>query len=66
MCVEQNVFVPVSQSVEHIVDDPMSQFVIDTVVEQIVDVPLLEFQDGMAEQIVDFTFPAIKEEPLPQ
>ena len=41
-CVEQNVDVPVSQCVEQSVDDPMPQGVVDTVVEQIVDV--FEFQ----------------------
>ena len=30
--------------------------------EQIADVPVLEFQEGMAEQTVDVTVPAIKEE----
>ena len=53
---------PVSQSVEQIVDDPTPQVVMDTVVEQIVDVPVLECQEGNAEQIVDFTVPTIKDE----
>ena len=35
---------------------------IDTVVEQIVDVPVLQGQEGIAEQIVDFAVPPIKEE----
>ena len=71
-CVEENVDVPVSQSVEQIVDDPMPQVVMDTVVEQIVDMPVLEFQEGIAELMGDFTVPATKEEladtirPLPQ
>ena len=34
----------------------------DTAVEQIVDVPVLEFQEVMAGQIVDCTVPTIKEE----
>ena len=61
-CVEQNVNVPVSQSVEQVVDDSMPQVVIDTVVEQIDVVSVLEFQEGVAEQIVDFAVPPIKEE----
>ena len=35
------------QTVEQIVDDPWPQVLIDTVVEQIVDAPVLEFQDGV-------------------
>ena len=31
-------------------------------VDKIVDVPVLEFQEGFAEQIVGFTVPAIREE----
>ena len=54
-CVEENVDVPVSQSAEQILDDPMSQVVADTVVEQIVHVPVLDFQQGVAEQVVDFS-----------
>ena len=38
-----------SQSVEQTVDDPMPRVVVDTVVELIVDVPLLEFQGRMAD-----------------
>ena len=52
-CVGQNVDVPVFQSAEQIVDDPK---------EHVVDVPVLEFHEGVAEQIEDFTVPAIKEE----
>ena len=39
--VDQSVDLPVSQSVERIVDDPMPQVVADSVVEQIVDVRVL-------------------------
>ena len=59
------------KSVE-IVDDPLPQDVIDTVLKQIVDVPVLEHQEGMAGQTVDFTVLAIREDlvevsqPLPQ
>ena len=60
--IEYNVDVPVSRSVEQIVDDPMPQVVADTVVEQIVGVPGLEFQEGIAKQVVDFTFQAIKDD----
>ena len=48
--------------VDQIVDGPMPQVVVDIVVEQIVDVPVLEIQEGIAEQIVDFAVPAIKKE----
>ena len=53
-CVEQNVEVPVSQSMQQIVDDPVPQVVIDTVVGQIADVLELECQEAIPEQIVDF------------
>ena len=58
-------------SEEHIADS-MPQVVTGTVVEQIVDVPALQLQEGLAEEIVDSTVPLIKEEiveviqPLPQ
>ena len=57
---------------EQIVDDNMPQVGRETVVEHIVDVPVLQFQEGVAEQIVDFTAASINEEvveviqPLPQ
>ena len=47
---------PVSQVVGQIVDDPTQQ------VEQIVDVPVLEFQEGTGEHIVEFRVLAIKED----
>ena len=75
-CVEQKVDVPVRKSVKQIVDD-MSQIVVDTVAEQIVDVSVLgspateEFVDVIqplpqdciqGRQIVDFAKMPIKEE----
>ena len=66
VCVEVQII-----SEEHIAD-PMPQVVTGTVVEQIVDVPALQLQEGLAEEIVDSTVPLIKEEiveviqPLPQ
>ena len=48
-------------SEEHIADS-MPQVVTGTVVEQIVDVPALQLQEGLAEEIVDSTVPLIKEE----
>ena len=42
--------------------DSMPQVVTGTVVEQTVDVPALQLQEGLAEEIVDSTVPLIKEE----
>ena len=44
------------------VDDPMPPVVIDMVVEQIVDELVLEFHQGIAEQILDLAVLAVKEE----
>ena len=49
-------------SEEHIADDSMPQVVTGTVVEQIVDVPALQLQEGLAEETVDSKVPLIKEE----
>ena len=45
---------------EQIVDDHLPQVVIDTVVVQIVDVPVLQFQEGIAEELVDSTVRSVK------
>ena len=50
-CVEVQII-----SEEHIVDS-IPQVVTGTVVEQIVDVPALQLQEGLAEEIVDSTVP---------
>ena len=49
---------------EEVVDDPIPQIVKDTVVEQNVAVPVIQFQKGVAEQILDSTVPTQKEELL--
>ena len=41
----------VVQSVERIVDDPMPKVMIDTFVQQILDEPVLQFQEGIAKHI---------------